>query len=932
MTISSTLRPRRALPGIYFLPPPESPAPDLPPLDVAAFVGYAARGPVDLPVAVDDAATYAAIFGGDLALARADGEAIAWANLPAAVNLFFANGGRRCLVVRVTGKEARPSRFHLPGMVALPPAGAPHLVPVHAAWPGRWSETMRLATRLQWSPLDAAAFDQPAPGRVIWRPGGVTDGIQSGDVLQLTAGGATWLAPVTAMTPLAGTNGSGSPAFALTVAQAWRLVTEPLASPPPSFDSIYRLGHEEPELLDIFVEDMAGTTDQITLTLSGHDTIALAPGDVLWLRAGDQGYLCALHDLGPVQEPATSPPTGRVEAQIPHLLALPAEMLPAAPLEQVVRLRFDLLARVEALNPALNGLGFNLSHPRFWGEQAYLASSALYRPDTTPDQGKRARAAARFYHALQAGEHLPDEEKSPPDPAAFAALLAPLSQTAAKPTFLPLGMLSIVSEANYRGPDPAGTGDDKLDHFDVNRFFDEALLDAGPAVLESAAFDRRYVQKRRLRGLHSLYFTGEAALVSLPDAVHRAWNPAGPPEAAIVQPWQPQPPDEKAFLVCQSPPVVTHVQPAQGSTLGGSLVTITGRRFTASEQTAVLFDGVPAGNVAVADETTLTCIAPPHAAAGPVAVTVSNWFGAGSKADAYTYLAPPLIRLPQLQAVAAYNEEPLRRAQRLLLIFCQARHDVVAILSLPAHYLPQDCLAWQAQLRQDFHLPSWGYVRSDAHDVADLSYGAVYHPWLLVADQAAPGGLRAIPPEGVACGQIAWRERLRQVWIAPANQPLQGVLGLGQIFPAGDQVTLFERGFNLPGREVGLFRFISAHTLSDRTAWQQLSVRRLLILLRKIVQERGMDYVFESNDERFRAGVQFALEELLQGIYERGAFAGASPAQAYRVATSPDLNPRQSVEQGRFIAQIQVAPAQPLEFITVQLLRAGDGNLQVIEG
>jgi phage tail sheath protein FI len=38
------------------------------------------------------------------------------------------------------------------------------------------------------------------------------------------------------------------------------------------------------------------------------------------------------------------------------------------------------------------------------------------------------------------------------------------------------------------------------------------------------------------------------------------------------------------------------------------------------------------------------------------------------------------------------------------------------------------------------------------------------------------------------------------------------------------------------------------------------------------------------------------------------------------------------VEQGRFIAQIQVAPAQPLEFITVQLLRAGDGNLQVIEG
>jgi len=104
-----------------------------------------------------------------------------------------------------------------------------------------------------------------------------------------------------------------------------------------------------------------------------------------------------------------------------------------------------------------------------------------------------------------------------------------------------------------------------------------------------------------------------------------------------------------------------------------------------------------------------------------------------------------------------------------------------------------------------------------------------------------------------------------------------------------------------------------------------------MILLRKIVLQRGMDYVFESNDERFRAGIQFALEELLLSMYERGAFSGRTQEQAFRVATGADVNPRPSIEQGRFVAQIQVAPSQPLEFITILLLRQGDGNLLTFE-
>ena len=53
-----------------------------------------------------------------------------------------------------------------------------------------------------------------------------------------------------------------------------------------------------------------------------------------------------------------------------------------------------------------------------------------------------------------------------------------------------------------------------------------------------------------------------------------------------------------------------------------------------------------------------------------------------------------------------------------------------------------------------------------------------------------------------------------------------------------------------------------------------------------------MDFVFETNHERFREGVaRDAARRLLRGLFERGAFAGATPEQAYRVVTDASVNP-----------------------------------------
>src|SRR5687767_10399459 len=94
------------LPGVYFetaTPPVRA---VLPRMDIPAFVGFAASGPIDVPVVVRDTLQFHGVFGKDQLLGwdSEEGEQ-ARAHLAVAVRAFFRNGGRRCWIVRVANKE-----------------------------------------------------------------------------------------------------------------------------------------------------------------------------------------------------------------------------------------------------------------------------------------------------------------------------------------------------------------------------------------------------------------------------------------------------------------------------------------------------------------------------------------------------------------------------------------------------------------------------------------------------------------------------------------------------------------------------------------------------------------------------------------------------------------------------------------------------------
>jgi phage tail sheath protein FI len=120
--------------------------------------------------------------------------------------------------------------------------------------------------------------------------------------------------------------------------------------------------------------------------------------------------------------------------------------------------------------------------------------------------------------------------------------------------------------------------------------------------------------------------------------------------------------------------------------------------------------------------------------------------------------------------------------------------------------------------------------------------------------------------------------------------------------------------------------------LADDQSLLQLSVRRLLIQLRKALLQRGQHYVFGNNDDTFRQRVRRGIGDLLRAMFAGGAFAGDTQQSSYQIGVNGGVNTQADIDQGRMIAQILVAPSQPMEFLTLLLTRTGAGQLQAKEG
>jgi phage tail sheath protein FI len=118
---------------------------------------------------------------------------------------------------------------------------------------------------------------------------------------------------------------------------------------------------------------------------------------------------------------------------------------------------------------------------------------------------------------------------------------------------------------------------------------------------------------------------------------------------------------------------------------------------------------------------------------------------------------------------------------------------------------------------------------------------------------------------------------------------------------------------------------LSADTLCDDAELRPVPVRRLLHLLRRLAAREGQQYAFEPNGEGLQGAARRGFEGVLADLFAAGALAGRRPEQAFRVAVSAPAGR----DGAQLVVELRVAPSLPLRFLTVRLVRAADGRLQV---
>jgi len=248
--------------------------------------------------------------------------------------------------------------------------------------------------------------------------------------------------------------------------------------------------------------------------------------------------------------------------------------------------------------------------------------------------------------------------------------------------------------------------------------------------------------------------------------------------------------------------------------------------------------------------------------------------------------------------------------QRRLIDLASGLESFVVLLDVPPGLSQRRMLAWREQLYS--------------------MYAAAYHPWLTVSrmDDTRDAAIE-VNPSAVAAGIIARLEIERGVQYGPANEYARGVFGVVDTVSPVRHDELHQNAINVYLQERDGAQLTAARTLSPDPQYRQLSVRRLMTMLRRVLYRQVQWAVFEPNTFQLRDDIHNQLDAYLRQLFAANAFAGARAEDAFFVRCDDELNPQSAIDAGRLYCYVGVAPAEPLEFLMLQISRDGDGTLRV---
>lgn len=209
--------------------------------------------------------------------------------------------------------------------------------------------------------------------------------------------------------------------------------------------------------------------------------------------------------------------------------------------------------------------------------------------------------------------------------------------------------------------------------------------------------------------------------------------------------------------------------------------------------------------------------------------------------------------------------------------------------------------------------------------------GALYWPWLVIADPAAPDARVTVPPSGHVAGIMARCDDTVGVHRAPANEAVRGALDLDYQLNDTEHGQLNHAGVNAIRRFPGGPPLVwGARTLTTNTSWQYVNVRRLVCYLEDSIRQGVRWAVFQPNNLALWRGLERTITEFLTRIWQAGALFGATAKEAFYVSITEELNPPDVRARGEVVIEIGLAPSRPAEFVE---LRIGlwDGGASISE-
>jgi len=204
-------------------------------------------------------------------------------------------------------------------------------------------------------------------------------------------------------------------------------------------------------------------------------------------------------------------------------------------------------------------------------------------------------------------------------------------------------------------------------------------------------------------------------------------------------------------------------------------------------------------------------------------------------------------------------------------------------------------------------------------------HAALYYPYIDITDPLT-GATRPTPPSGTMAGVYAATDAARGVWKAPAgtNASLVGAIGLEYNVTDAESAILNPIAINAI-RNLTPYGIVSwgARTMHGQDAnpsnYKYVPVRRLALYIEQSLYQGTQWVVFEPNDANLWGQVRLTVGSFMDSLFRQGAFAGASPRDAYFVKCDADTNPPSSVSLGVLNVVVGFAPVDPVEFVIITI-------------